>query len=67
MKWKAFLKELGLTLVIGAVLGGGLLFLDDSLTKSFLEPYQRPIFLIGVVLFSIVFRMILEGSGRRDG
>jgi hypothetical protein len=60
MNWKNILKELSITLLMGGIFGGGFLFLTDSLRLSILEPHQKPVFLVGALLFSLVFRMFSE-------
>ena len=48
-----------MTLAGGALLGGAILALSILLQLPVPEPHQRPVFFIGVVLFSVVFRLLI--------
>lgn len=58
--------EILLTVIAGALFGGAALSLLHRLQFSFPEPHQIPVFLIGSVLFSCVFRwyLTLREEGR---
>lgn len=53
-------KEIVTTLVVGSLLGGGILAGAAYGHLPIPEPGQRPIFFIGVVLFSVAFRLLMS-------
>jgi ABC-type enterobactin transport system permease subunit len=52
-------KEILVTLVVGALFGGGIIAASAYLHLSIPTPHQRPIFFIGIILFSIAFRLLM--------
>lgn len=55
-----FFKEILTTLAVGACLGGSVLAVSAWLRLPIPEPHQRPVFFVGVVVFSIAFRLLLQ-------
>jgi phosphotransferase system glucose/maltose/N-acetylglucosamine-specific IIC component len=53
------LKDILLTLAVGAAFGGGFLALSSYLKLPIPAPHQRPVFFIGIVLFSGAFRLLM--------
>ena len=54
-----FLKEILTTILVGAALGGGAIVFSAYLRLPLPEPSQRPVFLVGAVLFSAAFRLLM--------
>ena len=57
MKW---FKDCLIAILVGAGFGGGVLALSLYFDLPIPEPHQRPIFLIGTILFSLAFRLLLQ-------
>ncbi len=60
------LKELFWTLLLAVFLGQLVIFVASKLSFSvLLRPEQQPVFILGIILFSLVFRLLIhvrEGS-----
>jgi high-affinity nickel permease len=55
------LKDLFVTLLVGFLLAEGLLKASSLMGLSIPEnPSQRPMFVIGILLFSLVFRLLIH-------
>lgn len=59
-------QGLVISLIIGALLGSVVLFVASYLHLPVPEPHQKPIFLIGVVLFTVAFRLLMVIRGDED-
>jgi hypothetical protein len=58
---KAIIKELLVTALCATLLGEAVIFATSQLDISFpLRPDQRPIFVLGIVLFSLAFRLLIR-------
>ncbi len=54
------LKETLLTLVSGSCFAGSLLGVSAWFHWSIPEPQQRPVFFVGLILFSLTFRLLIH-------
>lgn len=59
-------QDLIVSLLVGAILGLGVLFGASYLNLPVPEPHQKPIFLIGVILFTVAFRLLMVIRGDED-
>lgn len=67
---KTIIKELALAALCGAFLGEGLIFLASHMDITLLlRSDQRSVFMIGLVLFSVLFRLLMlvrEGGKKTE-
>lgn len=52
-------KDILMTLTVGAAFGGGGIALSSYLNLPVPAPHQKPVFFIGIVLFSVAFRLLM--------
>lgn len=55
-----FIKEALLTTLMGALFAGGVIGITSYLELPILEVRQRPVFLIGIILFALAFRVLIS-------